>query len=591
MARRLEAGDGFHTTQYHEPGFGLGRVGLRGLGSDIAWNDDRTRCAVVEGELYDTGPLRAMLLGAGRHADSDNQAELILGVHERCGLEFLLRLNGAFAVAIWDRSARALTVFNDRLGLFPIYYARPNGALLFGSGVRALLADPAVSRRVDLLSINEFLVFDHVLHDRTFLESVRLLPQASVLTFRDGQLVIRPYWTLRYPTVYRRQRDEEYIEQFMHYLRQAVARQQPGRQSAAVLLSGGLDSRLLLAPLREAGVPVHGFTFGIPGCDDARVAAEVASALDTEHHFFELKPDWLLEFAAEAVRRTDGLGNIVNLHAMATLEEECRHTQILYKGFLGDALFGFALKRQMWGDYEGTDRYDTHLDIHAALDLVLYDRAQQRRLFSDAFRAEVGDSVHRAYREGLDKASASQLANERLYFDLTQRIPRHTLNGVEVVRNRAIARLPFADNDLLDFALTVPPGYLFERWLSRMALETYYPRLARIPLAGTGRTVGACARDVVAQARGLLSWHLQQRGLGWLGGPSRRPYKDYSHWFRTTLRSWMEDLLLDRRTLERGYFNPDFIRQLVSEHVAGANHATRLGGLLTVELWHRQFVD
>ena len=166
-----------------------------------------------------------------------------------------------------------------------------------------------------------------------------------------------------------------------------------------------------------------------------------------------------------------------------------------------------------------------------------------------------------------------------------------TLNGVEVARSRAIVRLPFCDNDLVDFALTVPPGFLFERYLPKAALVTYYPRLAQIPVAGTGRPLTSCLRDVTVQFKSLVSWHLRKSGLGWLAPRERRPYKDYDKWFRTLLRPWVEGILLQPRTLDRGYFRPEYVRQIAAEHMAGTNHAVRIGALLTVELWHRQFVD
>jgi len=593
MARALEVDDRYEVALHHEAGVGLGRVGLSFLGSEgeVVWNQDQTRCLVMEGELYDTAALRQSVSEEGRQCEVCGQAELVLCLYERFGEDFVTRLNGAFVAAIWDRSARRLLLVNDRLGLFPLYYARVNRDLLFASGVRGLLADAELNRTVDLVAMNEFLVYDHALDDRTLLTSVRRLPQGSILAFCEGQLTIRRYWTLRYPDVYEPQAESAYVEQFEHYLRQAVTRQQPGDRPAGVLLSGGLDSRLLLGALCELGAKIHTLTFGIPGCDDARFAAEVAATLGTQHHFLELKPDWLLDFAEEAVRLTDGLGNIVNLHVMATRETQCRYAQVLYKGVMGGNLLGFALKRQMWADYEPKTRHEVHLEVHASKGLVNYDRLEQRRLFADTFQAQVGDAAFQAYREAMDAAGVSQLANQQLYFDLTQRVPRMALNGVEVARSRAVVRLPYADNDLLDSVLRTPPGYLFERYLPKAALAKYFHRLAKIPLAETGRPLSFCARDVLVQVKSLLSWHLRRFGLGWLAAPERRPYKDYHGWFRTVLRPWVEGTLLQRRALDRGYFNPAFIRQLVAEHVGGANHGVRLGALLTLELWHRQFLD
>jgi hypothetical protein len=282
---------------------------------------------------------------------------------------------------------------------------------------------------------------------------------------------------------------------------------------------------------------------------------------------------------------------VVNLHTLAPLDAQGRDDQILYKGMMGDALLGFALKRQMWGDYNADNRHRVHLGVHTEQGVVNYDRGEQAKLFTDTFQSRVGDAVSQSYREGMERSGSSQLANQRLYFDLTQRVPRMTLKGVEIARRRGIIRLPFCDNDLIDFALTVPPGFLFERYLPKAVLVTHFPRLARIPIAGSGRPLALCARDIAVQAKNLASWHLRHAGLGWLAARERRPYKDYDRWFRTLLRPWVEHTLISPRALERGYFRPDYVRQLVAHHMAGANHGVRIGALLTLELWHRQCVD
>jgi hypothetical protein len=276
---------------------------------------------------------------------------------------------------------------------------------------------------------------------------------------------------------------------------------------------------------------------------------------------------------------------------MANVEEQSRHADVLYKGFLGDALLGWPLWRPMWGDYADCDRYEVHRSAYRFHGTLIYEREEEAKLFTDAFVKRVGDGVESAFRAGMDRSGSQQIGNQRLYFDLTQRVPRMTLNGVEVARAHTVVRLPFGDNDLLDFALTVPPGLLFERYLPKALLTTRFPNLAGIPIAGTGRPLLSNARDVAAQVKALLTWHLKRRGLAKLAPRGRRPYKDYDGWFRTLLRPWVEQLLLDRRTLDRGYFRPDYVRGLVAAHMNGEKHAVRLGALLTIELWHRQFLD
>ena len=136
MAAALGADEAYQSTLYHEGGAGLGRVGLSDLGSNrtAVWNKDHTRCLVMEGELYDMAAVEASVFGSGGRPDISSQAALVLALYERFGERVIATLNGAFLVALWDRRARELVIFNDRLGLFPLYYARVNDGLLFASG-------------------------------------------------------------------------------------------------------------------------------------------------------------------------------------------------------------------------------------------------------------------------------------------------------------------------------------------------------------------------------------------------------------------------------------------------------------------------
>ena len=183
------------------------------------------------------------------------------------------------------------------------------------------------------------------------------------------------------------------------------------------------------------------------------------------------------------------------------------------------------------------------------------------------------------------------LANQRQYFDLTQRARRCALNGVEVVRNKYLVRLPYSDKDLVEFSMKIPPGYLHEKSLMGLAFSQNFPELAKTPLASTGLPMISCAREVFLRAANLLQWHLDKRGIHWTQLSTRRPYKDYNNWFRTILRPWVEGILLDEQSLGRGYFQPEYVQNMVAEHMAGNDYTTKLGSLLTLELWHREFMD
>lgn len=595
MAHALEPEDRFNTEYIAEGGLGIGRVTLGILNPEPQpiWNEDQTICLVMEGELFDYQDLKNKLSQKGHQFRVNNDAEFVLHLYEEVGCDFIHQLNGAFALAIWDTKSRRLIVANDRLGLQPTFYARTSNGVTFAGGVRAVLADTAVSRDVDHVGLAQFLTFDHCLHDHTYVEAVRLLPPGSIMTWQDGRLEITPTWRPKHPRQYELIDEHDWIDMTAAAMRTAVKRQANGDLRLGMLLSGGLDSRYLLALLRDGLVTdeFHTFTWGIPNCDDARFAKEMASKCGTSHHFYELKPDWLLGLADECVRRVDGMGNVVNLHARATLDQQAPHTDVLYKGFLGDAMAGFAQMYPHWADYNDETRIQAHWSVHRMQGVITLEQDEQDELFSDYFKAMIGNGVLAGYKKGMDDSGSTLLADQRIYYDYRQRVPRQTLNGVEMARARTAVRLPFADNDLVDLFLRIPPGLRDGRRVMRDAFIKSYPHLAKIPVPNTGLPMIDCARDVRIRGERLLRWQLNKvfKQISYTG---QRPYKDYSNWFRGPLKNWAEDILLSQKHLERGYYKPDVVRRLVQEHMSGQNdHIIKLGAMISVELWHQQTFD
>lgn len=595
MLTALEPGTAFQRNMYSEGQVGLGRATLgifNGLPQPV-WNRAHTRCLVFEGELFEQERLRAELRQSNIEPLPGDDAALLLSLFDAFGEKCALMLNGAFIAAIWDLESRQMTLLNDRMGQYPLYYYTHNGRFAFASGVRSLLADPELPRKVNPCSIAQFLTLDHLLHENTLLEHVRIMPQAVFLIADRNGIQFRPYFDFNFPDVYPLRSEQDYIDEFIPLMEQAVARQSVHDEAVGILLSGGMDSRFILPYLIEhTNQPeIQAFTWGREGCDDLRFAREVARDLGAQHHYFPLDPQWLREKAFEAVRLTDGTGNLVNLHALATLDQETRYARVIHKGFLGDAMFGFALRHQFWATYDPPTLLQAHLQVHTDQGVITFNQQERQDFFTSAFQQTIGDSVEQEYMQGMYASGVSSPALQRIYFDYRQRVHRMTIKGVEVVRSQAMVRMPFCDRDLLEFALRLPPGLLQDRRIIHNAFIQRFPKLAQIPITPSGLPMTSCAREIRIRTERLLRWHLIKRGL--LRGPytERRPYADYHGWFRTVLRDWVEGILLSERSLDRGYFRPEAVRKVVSDHMNGANYAVRLGALLAIELWHQLYLD
>ncbi len=244
MARSLDPGQDSKIWSYFDPSVGLARVSPAIVNPEPQpiWDASGQVCVFLEGEIYDQERLRQQLEKRGYIFKTRGDGELILNLYLETGDLFPPQLNGMFAIAILDRRLNKLIIVTDRLGLYPLYYVRTSERILFSSKVSSLLAVPGLARTVDKTAIAQFLTFDHVLGDRTYIHAAKLMPQGSVMTIGDGEFSITPYSSLHYPKEYELRPEEEYIDEVISLLRQAVHRQAQDDYPKAVLLSGGMDS-------------------------------------------------------------------------------------------------------------------------------------------------------------------------------------------------------------------------------------------------------------------------------------------------------------------------------------------------------------
>jgi asparagine synthase (glutamine-hydrolysing) len=328
------------------------------------------------------------------------------------------------------------------------------------------------------------------------------------------------------------------------------------------------------------------FTFGIPNCDDARFAKELSSRMKVPHQFLELKPDYLLDVSKKGVMLTDGFMSCYHLHALANAEYQAQKVRIIYGGYYIDSLISSDLQRNWVANYDD----DTSCQLIYNVSTYIFKGKTGRDLFTDEFRDRFSTEFDETFRAAAMEAKASSFLDWFNQFDLRHRARRFDENGNELLRGDLICRTPFCDKDLIEFTLALPPGFRLDRLIFIEAIARLYPTLAKVPWDKTGFPLMPCGRDLALRFDQQLRWQLRKYGLE-VSDRVHRPYADYNTWMRTILRNWVEETLLSKRALERGYFNPSFVRNLVMAHMRGENHARELGMLLSMEMWHKQYLD
>ena len=281
-----------------EEGIALGRIGLNENfeGDELARNEDGSLLAVFDGELYDYDEHRQVLAAGGHRFRTSSRAELLLHGYEEQGPRFFRGLRGKFIAAIWDCVRRRLVLVNDRFGMRPLYYAHVAGRVVFAAEIKAILADPHVSRNRNLRGIAQFFTYGQLFDNDTLVESVRLLPPAGCLTFDAtlGQVEVTRYWKLEIGIESGRS-EKQRLDRIDDAFSKSVERCFAGPGRLGLSLSGGLDARTILGVANDQ-IPLTTVCIGVDGSMDHRSSAEMARLTKRSHHAYLLGEGFLARF-------------------------------------------------------------------------------------------------------------------------------------------------------------------------------------------------------------------------------------------------------------------------------------------------------
>jgi len=587
---------------YLDHGVGLGIQRLRIIdletGDQPIFNEDSSVVVVLNGEIYNYKELAADLRGRGHRFTTKSDTEVIVHLYEDHGVDCVQHLRGMFVFALWDIRKRQLLLARDRVGKKPLFYAEKNGTFWFASEAKAILEDPAVEREVDFDAIDSFLHFQYVPHPVSAFKHLRKLPPAHTLVWRDGQARIDRYWKLSYrpgPVVDERDAHERIREQLLEATRLRLRSDVP----LGAFLSGGVDSSAVVAAMAKQGGRVKTFSigFGVAEYDETRHAREVAQLFDTEHHELRIEPNAMDVLPRLVWHYGEPFADSSAIPSFYLAELTRRHVTVALNGDGGDENFA------------GYTRYVARrADRLAALPTPA--KVALARLAE--FVGPNGNE--RSFRSRLDRAAYSWLLppHERYgkrmaYFDERERLDLYTPDFSELVGTHRTAptviTIPYVESDAedevnrildVDVHTYLPGDLLVKMDIASMAhsLEVRSPlldhRLMELAasLPGSWKLSGRTTKRIFKDAlRPWLPDHLLDRGKWGFAVP-------IAAWFRSDLRDLPQEILLDPRSLERGFFKEDRLRALIGEHRSGGwDHSEKLWALIQLELWLRTFVD
>jgi asparagine synthase (glutamine-hydrolysing) len=544
------------------------------------WNEDKTICIFFSGEDFTDAAEINKLRTKGHQFEPEN-ASYLVHLYEELGLRFLKALNGRFSGLIVDLRETKIVLFNDRFGLERIYYHQVNGSFYFASEAKALLRACPELRKMDLVGLAETFSCGCVLQNRTLFAGVSLVPGGSIWQFRPGQDPTRK----QYFSAGDWERQEilnasEYYERLKATWIRILPRYLRGKNQIAVSLTGGKDSRMIMAWSQSPPGSLPCFTFGgmFRDSQDILLARQIAKLCRQPHQIITLDGEFLKGFprlAERTVYLTDGAMDVSGAAE-------------LYVNMLARQIAPIRL----------TGNYGQEI-LHRAIAFK-----------PSPFNEELLDPEFARLAKTAERTYAQELAGNLLSFIAFKQVPWHHRSRLSLELSQVTLRSPYLDNELVALAFQRPPELAEDNKIQLRLIAEGNPAMTSI---GTDRGILYSSIPLLTRANTLLKefsfkadyaydygmphslaridsflkhLHLERYVLG------RHKYYHYRIWYRDQLSGYIQEILLDPRTKKRPFLNGQRLEAMVSSHVRGTgNYTSEIHRVLTAELIHRQFID
>jgi asparagine synthase (glutamine-hydrolysing) len=580
-------------------GLGMRRLSIIDLsgGHQPVFNEDRTVWVVFNGEIYNFPELRADLMQRGHHFSTHTDTEVIVHLYEELGADCVNKLRGMFAFALYDERRRKLLMARDRLGKKPLHYALQGQRLLFSSEIKSILAVAPELASVNNEALLQYMYFGYVPDPLTAFTTIQKLPPGHLLEFENGKIGIRQYWDLPQYGTHSPKSEEECLEEMERRLAEAVRIRLISDVPLGALLSGGTDSSTVVALMaRASSKPVKTFAIRFRDQDfnEAPYARMVAAKFGTDHHELTVEPDILhtVEMLTNSLEEPFGDSSMLPTYFVSQMARQ--HVTVALSGDGGDEIFagyeryGIHLRRQVFGhvpnwarrfyrerlypllpgDMRGK-KYSYHVSLpwrERYVDAVALVPAFERDmpLLSDDFRAVVrksGDPRDVMYRY-FEQAPAKDPISQILYVDTKTYMAGDILTKVDrmSMAKSLEVRVPILDHEFVEWATALPLEWKIRGGKQKYILRKLAERVG-VPREALYRPKQGFALPLV-------------------------------HWLKHELRDLVMTILLDSRTLQRGYFEAPAVRQILDEHFRGRRiHSGQIWRLLIFELWHRNYLE
>lgn len=577
--------------QWHESPMGLAHrrlaiIDLSPAGHQPMLSADGRFVLSYNGEIYNFRELRTELESKGYSFRSRTDTEVLLNAFREWGEGALTRFNGMFAFALWDRREGLLTLARDRYGIKPLYYANTGKALLFGSEIKAILAHPDAKARMDVAGLLEYFTFQNFFTDHTLFDGVKMLPAGCVMRIRPkaGAPVVERYWDFEFQEPVNPRSDAEYLEELDYLFQQAVSRQLVSDVDVGAYLSGGMDSGSVTAVAARQLPFMRTFTCGFDlssasgielAFDERRAAERMSYLFKTEHYEMVLKAGDMERIMPRLAWHIEEprVGQSYPNYYISQLAS--KFNKVVLSGTGGDEIFG----GYPWRYYRAVvnENFDAYIDKYYSFWQRLIPNKQIHRVF-----APIWDQVKHVWTRDIFKdvfrgheklpTRPEDYINHSLYLEA-----KTFLHGLLTVEDKLSmshsleTRVPFLDNDLVDFAMRLPNrlklGNLGEviRLNENEAATKYFHK----------------TRDGKILLRQMMSRYIPRNVAD--GAKQGFSAPDAS-WFKGESIDYVRSTFFDDKAAIFRFIDAGVVRELLADHFEGReNRRLLIWSLLSVE--------
>lgn len=594
LAHRGPDGEG----SYIDGPLGLGHrrlaiIDLSPAGHQPMISTDHRYVLSYNGEIYNFQELRAELEAAGYRFRSSSDSEVVLYALACWGTEALRRFNGMFAFALWDRQKRQLLLARDRYGIKPLYIGTQGKRFSFASEQKAILADPAFTRTLDTPALLEYFTFQNIFTSRTLLKNIQLLPAGHYATLaldaRNPEPVLTRYWDYRFREPDPPASKAEYLEELDRLFRQAVNRQLVSDVELGAYLSGGMDSGSITAIAAQSFPYLKTFTCGFDlssasgielAFDERRKAEAMSARFKTEHYEMVLKAGDMerclpkLAWHLEEPR----VGQSYPNYYAAQLAS--KFVKVVMSGSGGDELFG----GYPWRYYRAVvnQDFEHYIDQYYVFWQRLIPNSVLSKVFApvwgevkDVWTRDIFRDVFLTHDNELDRPE--DYINHSLYFEA-----KTFLHGLFVVEDKLSmahgleTRVPFMDNDLVDFAMQCPVNLKLNNLAEAVRINENEPGIKAAKYFQKTRDGKQLLRDVMSRYIPEEITSAEKQGFS---SPD-------ASWFKGESINFVRRKLLSGEPHLYRYLDRAAVTTLINEHLDGRkNRRLLIWSLLNTEQW------